>query len=62
MEKYNITYDDIISHIDENKRWIIDGKNWFQYYTFTKAEADEFRKKAVCQVISPNSSKKINDK
>ena len=22
----------------------------------------EFRKKAVCQVISPNSSKKINDK
>ena len=47
MEKYSITYNDIISNLDENKQWLIDGKNWFQYYTFTQAEADEFRKKAV---------------
>ena len=47
MEKYNLTYDDILSHVDENKRWIIDGKDWFQYYTFTEEEADEFREKAI---------------
>ena len=47
MERFNITYDDIISHLDENKRWLIDGKDWFSYYQFSKEEAEDFRKKAV---------------
>ena len=47
MEKFGVTYDDIISHLDENKRWIIDGKDWYLHYTFTSEEADEFRKKGV---------------
>lgn len=47
MEKFGITYDDIMSHLDDKKRWKIDGKDWYQYYSFTKAEADEFRKKGV---------------
>jgi hypothetical protein len=47
MEKFNITYDDIISHVDEDKRWVIDGKDWYQYYTFTEDEEAEFRKKAI---------------
>ena len=47
MEKFGVTYDDIISHLDENKRWIIDGKDWYLYYSFTMDEATEFRKKGV---------------
>ena len=47
MGKFGITYDDIISNLDENKRWIIDGKDWYLYYSFTSDEATEFRKKGV---------------
>ena len=47
MEKFNITYDDIISHLDEDKRWLIDGKDWYLYYSFTSDEANEFRKKGI---------------
>lgn len=47
MEKFGVTYDDIISHLDENKRWLIDGKDWYLYYSFTSNEANEFRKKGV---------------
>ena len=47
MEKYGITYDDILSHVDSDKRWVIDGQDWFVHYTLTKTEEEEFRKKAV---------------
>lgn len=47
LEKFGVTYDDIISHLDEDKRWLIDGKDWYLYYSFTSDEANEFRKKGV---------------
>lgn len=47
MEKYNITYNDIKSNLDENGRWLIDGEDWFRYYTFTPEEYEEFRKKSI---------------
>lgn len=47
MEKFNITYDDIMNNIDENKRWLIDGKDWFQYYTMTEEEYNIFKPKAI---------------
>ena len=47
MKKYGITYDEIESHLDEKKQWLIDGKNWFEYYTFTKEEEQNFRKEAI---------------
>ena len=43
MEKYAITYDDIISNVDEEKKWIIDGENWCDHYTLTEEEAKAFR-------------------
>ena len=47
LEKYGITYDTVVANLDENKRWIIDGKDWYSHYTLTKAEYEEFRKKAI---------------
>ena len=50
LEKHGITYDTIIANRDENKRWIIDGKDWYSHYTMTKSEYEEFRKKAVALI------------
>lgn len=50
LEKHGITYDTIIANRDENKRWVIDGKDWYSYYTMTKSEYEEFRKKAVALI------------
>jgi hypothetical protein len=47
MEKYNLTFDDIISNVDEDKKWLIDGKNWCDYYTLTEEEADAFQEWAI---------------
>ena len=47
MSKYGITYDDIISHLDESKQWLIDGKNWSDYYTLTNDEFINFKKEAI---------------
>ena len=50
LEKHGITYDTIIANCDENKRWLIDGKDWYYHYTMTKSEYDEFRKKAIALI------------
>ncbi len=51
LEKHGITYDTIVTNLDENKRWLIDGKDWYSYYTLTKPEYEEFRKKAVALIM-----------
>lgn len=50
MEKFGITYDDIISNLDENNRWIIDEKDWYDYYTFENGEYEEFKDWAIKEI------------
>ena len=63
LEKHGITYDTIIANRDENKRWVIDGKDWYSYYTMTKSEYEEFRKKAVALIAKKlKLNKKVAEK
>lgn len=50
MEKHNLTLEDIKSNLDEDKRWVIDGQDWFVYYTMTKEEYEVFRKWAINEI------------
>ena len=50
LEKHGITYDTVVANRDENKRWLIDGKDWYSHYTMTKTEYEEFKKKAVALI------------
>ena len=51
LEKHGITYDTVVANLDENKRWLIDGKDWYSYYKLTRTEYEEFRKKAVALIM-----------
>lgn len=44
LSKYNIDY----AYIKEHQH--IDGVPWYEYYTFTEQEANEFKEKAVALI------------
>lgn len=47
MKSFNITYDDIKSNLNTNKQWLIDGKDWFDYYCLSEKEYNIFKDSAI---------------